>query len=298
MSLGEGILWVESLKSLLWVDIAESKLFRRRLCDDFADCWRFPIAPTSVAAWHGTRILLTTAYGLQAVDLSDGQSHKRLVLLEEGLGVRMNDGATDPMGRFWFGSMDLDEDLRNGKLYCLHTNGSVQPMLEGIGICNGITFARSGRVLYFSDSAAKTIYRCEIDTDSAQILNKEIFVGPDLFPGSPDGATVDDDGFLWSCRWDGWSICRFDTEGELKDAYEVPVQRPTRCAFGGPDLKTLYVTTARIGLDEIELARQPLAGSVLSLRVPHVGTESHVYAAPLSIEFNRSVSLQLPIGRR
>ena len=285
--LGEGILWIKSLDSLVWVDIERSRLFKQGILDETPDCWVLETKPTSIAAWCETRLLLTTERGLSVLDLSDDQLHEILVLCDASDDVRMNDGATDPQGRFWFGSMDLDGHSGNGKLYCLHGDGTVDIAMEGIGIGNGIAFANSGKIMYFADSAAGTIYRCEVDSRSAKILTREVFVGPHLGPGIPDGAAVDRDGCLWSCRWDGWSICRFDTDGTLDQVYELPVQRPTRCTFGGSDLRTLYVTTARIGLGEAELTKQSEAGSVLSLRVSHTGVESQPYSGSEHINLRR-----------
>lgn len=283
--LGEGILWIESLDSIVWVDIEGFKLFKQSLTDESVDCWTLQTKPTSISAWYGTRLLLTTERGLSALDLSDGHLCELLELCDVNDGVRMNDGVTDPQGRFWFGSMSLDGVAPNGKLYCLHDNGIVEIAMAGIGICNGIAFADKGKTMYFADSAEGTIYRCGVDLGSGKILSRELFVDTEVAPGVPDGATVDSEGCLWSCCWDGWSVCRFTLDGRLEQIYELPVQRPTRCAFGGHELRTLYVSTARIGLEQVELAKQPHAGSVLSFQVPHPGCKLQPFSGSIDAAF-------------
>lgn len=280
--LGEGVIWISAIGSILWVDIEGCSLYCKRILDGKVRSWRLARRPTAIAPWQGTCLMLVTETGLSLFDMDKGVERELLSLCDLGGPARMNDGGVDPSGRFWVGSMSQSGTGQEGKLYCVNVDGCVSVALEGIGICNGIVFADDGRTMYFADSAAGVIYRCRMDPVTGEIKEKQLFVAADAAEGSPDGAAIDNDGYLWSCRWDGWSIARFAPDGTLVKSVSLPVQRPTRCAFGNVDNATLYVTTARIGLDQETLLGQPLAGCVLAVGPGISGAEQISVAAEIS----------------
>jgi sugar lactone lactonase YvrE len=174
----------------------------------------------------------------------------------------MNDGACDPQGRFWAGSMAEDESAGAGALYRLGPDGSCGKILDGLTISNGIGWRPDGRVMYLADSGAGCVDAFDFDGSSGDIARRRTIVRVTGLGAAPDGLTVDAHGEIWVAMWDGAAVRRYNAQGELLATLPMPVDRPTSCAFGGRDLATLFVTTARFGLEPDALARQPDAGRV------------------------------------
>ena len=177
----------------------------------------------------------------------------------------MNDGACDPQGRFWAGTMAHDESSGAGVLYRLELDGSCTTVLAGLTISNGIGWSPDGSVMYLSDSGTSRIDRFDFDAATGQIRGRRTIVEiaePDV---APDGLTVDEHGDIWVALWGGAAVRCYSPVGSLLATVPLPVDRPTSCAFGGPDRTTLFITTARHGLDEAALARQPDAGHVFRI---------------------------------
>jgi len=138
---------------------------------------------------------------------------------------------------------------------------------KGFTISNGIGWSPDDRVMYFTDTPSRRIYRYDFDRASGGVSNRRVFVEVAPGHGGPDGMTVDAEGFVWSAQFDRWCINRYAPDGKLERSIRLPVQRPTTGMFGGPDLSILYVTSARMDLSEAQLAGQPHAGGVLALDV-------------------------------
>jgi sugar lactone lactonase YvrE len=177
----------------------------------------------------------------------------------------MNDGACDPQGRFWAGTMAYDESPGAGSLYRLGVDGSCAAVLTGLTISNGIDWSPDGGTMYLSDSGDRRIDAFRFEGSTGSIGDRRTFVQLDREEGAPDGLTVDAEGALWVALWDGGAVNRYGPDGALLATIELPVQRPTSCAFGGPDNSILFITTARAGLGEITLAKQAAAGAVLAI---------------------------------
>ncbi|MET3495995.1 SMP-30/gluconolactonase/LRE family protein [Variovorax boronicumulans] len=183
--------------------------------------------------------------------------------------MRFNDGRCDRQGRFWAGTMLLDMAAAApvGRLYS-YTNGSnsASLQLEDLIVPNGLAFSPDGRTMYLSDShpSVQAIWAFDYDTDSGTPSNRRLFVDMKPLPGRPDGAAMDVDGCYWICGNDAGLVHRFTPDGRLDRSLEVPVKKPAMCAFGGPSLDTLFVTSIRPG--GIDLSDQPLAGGVFALR--------------------------------
>jgi L-arabinonolactonase len=184
---------------------------------------------------------------------------------------RPNDGRCDRSGRFWYATMrdPPDPSGATGGLYRVDAGGGVALMLDGLFVGNGIAFSPDGRTLYCAESlpAVRTIWAFDLDPDSGDLSNRRIFATTVETGGRPDGAAVDSDGCYWSCLIDGGKIARFTPAGKLDRVIEVPVPWPTMCAFGGPGLDTLYITSLRrTGARAAEWPPQPLAGSIFACR--------------------------------
>ena len=183
--------------------------------------------------------------------------------------VRMNDGACDSGGRFWAGSMRLDEGAGGGCLYRLDADHSVATVCEGVTISNGIGWSPDDTLLYYVDTPTHTIDVFDFDAASGAAVNRRVLCTVDG-PGSPDGLVVDAEGCLWVAFWDGSAVRRYSPDGRIVDVVEIPAARATKAAFGGPDLSDLYITSA---------AGDGAHGGGLFIAQPGVaGLPAHAYA--------------------
>ncbi|MBV8566505.1 MAG: SMP-30/gluconolactonase/LRE family protein [Methylobacteriaceae bacterium] len=181
---------------------------------------------------------------------------------------RFNDGKCDRAGRFWVGSMH--NTLRgefSGFLYRLDRERGCIRMADGIAIPNSLAWSRDDRTMYFADTYRRTIFAYDFDIESGGIGNRRVFAPATGRPGAPDGSTVDVDNFLWNAVYGGGRLDRYAPDGRLDCEIRLPMSQPTSCAFGGPSLETLYVTSATQHMREEDLARQPFAGAVIALNV-------------------------------
>jgi len=199
-------------------------------------------------------------------------------------GMRFNDGRCDRQGRFLAGTMLLDmaAGAPVGRLYALEAgDDGLRLLLDNLIVPNGLAFSPDGRTMYLSDShpSVQTIWAFDYDTESGTPSNRRVFVDMNPLPGRPDGAAIDADGCYWICGNDAGLVHRFTPDGKLDRSLAVPVKKPAMCAFGGPRLDTLFVTSIRPG--GIDLSDQPLAGGVFALRPGTQGIEEP--------PFNRSV---------
>jgi len=192
----------------------------------------------------------------------EGGELKIILNPEEDLSqIRFNDGKCDRKGRFWVGTMDEVNYELDGSLYCLNIDKEILVKRRKIGISNGLGWSPDNSVFYYTDSAQRTIWAYDFKIDSGEISNERIFTKtPEDYV--PDGLTVDSGGYVWSAKWDGWKVVRYSPNGQVDMTIFLPVQRPTSCIFGGPKLDLLFVTSARIDLDEPTRKQQPNAGNI------------------------------------
>ncbi|MEO7787544.1 MAG: SMP-30/gluconolactonase/LRE family protein [Sphingomicrobium sp.] len=274
--LGEGPLWVARDAALYWVDIKGHRIFR--LDDAGRREWSTPMRVGSIAPRAGGGFVAGTEDGFFTFELGEEAIFTAIGDPEAHLpDNRFNDGKVDRHGRFWAGTMDDTEQAAVGALYRLGADHRWMMQDEGYGVTNGPAFNRAGDVLYHTDSARRRIYRLALSPDGT-LGPREIFAYFKGDEGYPDGMTVDAEDCLWVAFWDGWAIRRFSPSGEELAAFDVPVQRPTSVAFGGPALDRLYVTSARIGLDDAALAVQPLAGGLFMLEPGVAGIAEQPFA--------------------
>jgi sugar lactone lactonase YvrE len=263
--LSEGPRWDGDRDQLLWVDIVKSRLHRASVGEDVALRETAPIQfdrfVGAAAPAAGGGYVLAAGPGFLYLDRSGAVVE--LAQPEAGRDdVRMNDGACDPQGRFWAGTMAQDESPGAGVLYRLELDGTCTTVLTGLTISNGIGWSPDGSTMYLSDSGTATIDAFDFDAANGDLSRRRTIVRTTEFGFAGDGLTVDDDGDLWVAMWEGGAVRRYAPEGSLLLTVPLPVDRPTSCAFGGPDRSTLFITTARQGLEAPELARQPDAGRV------------------------------------
>jgi sugar lactone lactonase YvrE len=255
--LGEGALWCPLEQRLWWIDIQKPTLWRLQP-GGAVQHWPLPKPPGSFALRKDGGFLFAFRSGLATLD-KPGAEVKWLPGLEPG-DERFNDGKCDRAGRFWAGTMDRKLGSAIGRLYRVAPDFKLEAMDRGFTISNGIGWSPDNRTMYFTDTPSRRIYRYDFDAASGTIANRRVFVEVDPGDGGPDGMTVDAEGCVWSAQFDRWCVNRYDPDGKLERSVRLPVQRPTTCMFGGPDLDTLYITSAAMGLGD-----QKNAGGLFAL---------------------------------
>lgn len=277
--LGEGPTWVESENAIYWVDIKQNNLHRLNIKNSEKKSWYFDVAVTSIAARPNGGLVCTIADGYAFVALETG-TLEPIVLNEKHIAInRYNDGKLDAKGRFWAGTMD-DKGLQpSGSLYCLNSDLSINKMDDGYVISNGPAFSADNKTMYHTDTFKKTVYVFDFDLEAGTICNKRKFVEfTSEEEGKPDGMTVDSENCIWICHFGGHRITRYSQHGKVIKVYPLPVPNITSCTFAGPDLDTLYITTARIILSDEQLKKYPLSGSLFSFKPGVKGLATPLFA--------------------
>jgi sugar lactone lactonase YvrE len=266
--LGEGPIWDARASVLYWVDIAGCKvhIFKPATGGDRAIDVGQPVG--TVVPRRAGGVMVALRDGFAALDL-DSSALTMIADPEAHLpGNRFNDGKCDPAGRFWAGTMRQAEDQRGGgSLYRLDPDLSVHKMLGDVTVANGIAWSSDARTMYFIDTPTMTVAAFDYNLETGDIANPRPVVHTPDGPGFPDGMTIDAEGMLWVAYWGGWRVVRWNPHtGEALAVIELPVERVTAPWFGGPNLDELYITTARVGLNDAGLANQPHAGSIFVAR--------------------------------
>ena len=273
--LGEGPVWDDRSGTLYFVDIKGDAVCAY---DDRNGGWisPYPGGPSALALLEDESALLcASTHGLERFCLSSGVRRGGLASLPLSGGMRPNDGKCDSAGRFWIGTMDDREEQFVGALYRADGSGELIKMLPDIGVSNGLDWSPDGRQFYYTDSMRRTIWRFGHDPASGTLGRRETFATVTDGLAAPDGLAVDAEGYVWSAIWDGARIVRYAPDGAIDRVIATPVPRPTSLAFGGPDLATLYVTSARIGLSDAQLRDAPLSGALLACEPGVRGRASH-----------------------
>ena len=274
--LGEGPIW---WRGRLWfTDIKKKRIYA---CDGDGGArqsWDAPSEIGFLAPLKNGHFLAGAKTGLYDFDPATGSFTFARAVEPDRPGNRLNDGAVDAGGRLWFGSMDDAEEKATGRLYRLD-RGGLAVMDSDYVITNGPAFSPDGRVLYHTDTLKKIIYAFDTGADGS-LHNRRVFAAMEEGAGWPDGSVVDAQGCLWTGLFGGWGVRRYSPQGALMAQIFFPVANVTKLAFGGADLKTVYATTARKGLDAAAVAKQPLAGGVFCFEsdVPGLPQSSITFA--------------------
>jgi sugar lactone lactonase YvrE len=274
--LGEGPCWDARAQRLYWVDIYNHRVHEFDPAtgqDRFFDVGE--VVGFLAPAGEG-RLILGLRHRLAYLDTRSGAVTPSLEF-ETRPHLRCNDGKCDAGGRLWFGSMSTAGP--EASLYRHDPDGSLQVMETGLTVSNGLGWSPDGTTFYLTDSPVQVIYAYDFDAERGRIADRRVLVDLRGQPFFPDGLTVDRDGCLWSAMWDGWCVIRFDPDGREMLRVPMPVQRPTCCAFGGPDLSTLFITTAAVGLSEEEIQRSFHSGDLYALAAPVTGSAAREFGA-------------------
>ncbi len=262
--LGEGPLWSADENVLWFVDIKKKKIHRFDPTTKAGRSFDVPAPPGFLAHVEGGGLLVGMKTGLHHFDPATGACRLLRTVEPHKPGNRLNDGTVDHKGRLWFGSMDDSEEAPSGCLFCLDASG-LHERDPNYVITNGPALSPDGRTLYHTDTLEKIIYAFDVDGEG-ELSNKRIFIRIEEGAGYPDGPTVDAEGCIWTGLFAGWSARRYSPRGDLLATVRFPCANVTKLAFGGPDLRDVYVTTAWKGLDVAARVAQPEAGGLFHFR--------------------------------
>jgi sugar lactone lactonase YvrE len=277
--LAEGPVWDARVDALIWVDIYAGVVIRHR--PELGKSERIELGEHvgCIALTPEPDVLVAALRsGWHWVDLRTGE--RRLIAAPESdrPECRFNDGTVDRLGRFWTGTLEDGEERPAGRLYRLGPDCDVETMDEGFLCSNGIDWSLDDRWMFFVDSRRDAIFRYESDA-SGNIGARQTFIDTSSLEGIPDGICVDADGLLWCAFWDGAAVRAFDMNGTLVDVIDVPALRPTSLTFGGPDLRTMYITTAGLGLTQEQHDKWPASGAVLALPMARPGRAENIFGS-------------------
>ncbi|MFW5831837.1 MAG: SMP-30/gluconolactonase/LRE family protein [Prolixibacteraceae bacterium] len=276
--LGEGAVWNHKTNELLWVNIDREILnFYNPDLRNNKEMLTGQKIGTVVPAESG-QVLVALENGFYSLDPKTG-TKKFIADPEKDInGNRFNDGKCDPAGRFWAGTMSKNGEKGAGALYRLDPDSSVHKMIDNVSVSNGIIWSGDKRFMYYIDTPTRKVMRYDYDNKTGDIGNSKIVVEVAEEMGAPDGMTIDSDGNLWIALWGGSAVgCWNPESGELLQKIDVPAKNVTSCAFGDKDLKSLYITTARVGTDKEELDRFPEAGGLFKTRPGVKGVEASFF---------------------
>jgi D-xylonolactonase len=264
--LGEGPVWVERDQALRFVDIKKQQIHRYDPAGPSEESWKSPGQIGFILPAENGEFVAGLQSGLYRFDEASGSFDLIVEVEPDQPTNRLNDGAADPSGRLWFGTMDNGEKAKSGAFYCFHEGLLTRTGLDGIAITNGPAISPDGKLLYFVDTLKGTIGVADIREDGT-LGDARPFVRIDPRQGHPDGPTIDSEGHVWISLYAGWEARRYAPSGELVESVRFPIANITKIAFGDADLRTAYATTARQLLSADEIAKQPLIGALFEFRV-------------------------------
>ena len=260
--LGEGPVWVAAEGRLYWFDIHGRRLHWLEHASGAVGEFSLPVRASVAAPRRAGGLILVTEAGLATFDTAVGAFDLRQPMTFES-GFRTNDGKVDVAGRLWWSTMDDDGGKRPGALFRTDPNGRTHKVLEGLHIANTVSCSPNGDAMYLADSRLSTLWAFPIAADGS-LGERRVFIDTRGGDGAPDGSAVDAEGYVWNAQWGAWRVVRYAPDGAVDRIVAFPAAHVSSCAFGGPDLTTLYVTTAKEHLSAEARAAQPLAGHLFA----------------------------------
>ncbi|MBV9386175.1 MAG: SMP-30/gluconolactonase/LRE family protein [Chroococcidiopsidaceae cyanobacterium CP_BM_ER_R8_30] len=261
--LGEAPCWNSDENLLYWVDIYNHRVHQFNPATGAHQFFDVGEVVGCLAPAGKHRLIMALRSQLAFLDTGNGEVTPIIEIEHIHPDTRFNDGKCDATGRFWFGSVSASE--ATACLYHYDPNGTLQLLETGLTISNGLGWSPNEDTFYLTDSHCRTIYAYDFDSQSGSLSNRRVFINLTAESFEPDGLTVDQEGCIWSAMWNGWCIIRFDPSGKEMMRVQMPVQRPTSCTFGNSDLRMLYITTASVGLSEVEIQKSFYSGDLFHL---------------------------------
>ena len=277
--LGEGPIWHPGRQQLFFFDINEQTLFAIHANGEIADQWLFNETMAAAAIADDETLVLFSEFGLKGFQLATGGLARLTSIEADNPRTRSNDSRVHPSGAFWLGTMDNTEaEEAIGALYH-YRKGVVTQLKSGVRVPNATCFSPDGRTAYWTDTPTKQILKVETDPQTGMPVGEwSVFADVSDGRGFPDGAVVDSEGFLWNAKWGGGCVVRHAPDGSIDRVIDVPVSQVTCPAFGGPELKTLFITTAAKNLSAEQLAAEKVAGGLFAIEVDVAGQSEPIIA--------------------
>jgi xylono-1,5-lactonase len=275
--LGEGPMWSVREHALYWVDILGHRLHRYSPTEG-QRTWQFDEEVTAIAERSEVdELIITRRHGFARFNPKTEELTPLLQLETDIPSNRFNDGKCDRLGRFWAGTMDFGCERPTGSLYCLSPDLRCERVDSDYVVTNGPAWSSDYSTLYHNDSVNGRVYAFDFDLKTGHVSNKRIFLQFSQEDGSPDGMTTDAGGGLWIAHWGASKLTRHDSQGNILHTLDLPCSQITSCAFGGPDFRTLYITSAANGLSPQQLEREPLAGGLFALETDIAGLPANQF---------------------
>lgn len=283
MQLGECPIWHPEEQSLYWIDIPAMQVHRLHPESGMHRAWPLPSEPGCIARCSSGGLVVAMRSGIVLLDTDTGALTPLVDAPYDTTRLRFNDGRCDAAGRLWVGTLYEPRDRADAPLYRFE-HGKLTDSGNRATVSNGVAFSVDNKTLYHSDTTSHKISTYDFDAMTGELTNGRIFQQFSMdktanYGGRPDGAAVDSENAYWCAMFEGARVLRFSAKGELLHEVQLPVRCPTMIAFGGPDLRTLYITSGRQNRSAEELAKYPLSGYVLSMRVDVAGRIDFPYSA-------------------
>ena len=264
--LGECPVWSAHEEALYWVDIRAPALHRLHPDSGVTRTWALPSRIGSFGLREGGGAVVALVDGFHLLDLDTG-ALTFLTGPERVPGTRFNDGKVSPDGRFFAGTMDEEQLSRPvAALYRLDPDATLTAVVDGLIVSNGLAWSADGRTMFHSDSKAQVVWTYDYDPGSGAVGERRVLARPTAEQGRPDGAAVDEKGHYWSAGISAGVLNRWGPDGALDRSIPLPCSNPTAPCFGGPDLRTIFVTSLRHDLPAEVLADTPLSGGIFAVR--------------------------------
>ncbi len=277
--LGEGPRWHADEQKLYWVDIARHELHRFDPSTGQDDARTFDAPIGCFAFRRDGGLILAMKDGFATLDAWDAAPVPfGAQILSKKPDLRFNDGRTDSAGRFWAGTVNMAKSAHDAALYRLDPDGTIIGIEDGMLTCNGAAFSADGRQFRHADTPSHALRGYDVDPVAGTLSGRRIVHQFEMGTGRPDGGSFDAEGYYWSALFDGGRVVRIAPDGRIAQTVPLPVSRPTMIVFGGADLRTAYVTSARTGLSDVALAKEPLAGAIFRFRVDAPGVPEWSFA--------------------
>jgi sugar lactone lactonase YvrE len=276
--LGEGSIWHPKENKLYWVDIEGKSLHIYDPVTNKDKEFALGSRVGTVVPIESGGALVALQSGIHKIDTKTGKLTFISNPLPDTVNLRFNDGKCDPAGRFWIGTLAMDSRRRGAVLWRMDKDKSLHLMLDSVSISNGIVWTADRKTMYYNDTPTGTIQGFDYDDKTGEISNRRVVVRIARGGGSPDGMTIDADGNLWVALWGSGSVGKFDPRtGQLPQKIIVPAPNVSSCAFGGKNLETLYITTARAWVSEEKLKEFPLSGGLFAVKPGVRGVPAEFY---------------------
>ncbi|OZU88504.1 SMP-30/gluconolaconase/LRE domain protein [Virgibacillus indicus] len=277
--LGEGPWWDSDKQKLHWIDIEDKRIYSYKPQSKEYDYITVNQLIGSAAPTNSSRKLLCAMQnGFYMLDLQTGRT-EHIYDPEPGIhDNRFNDGKCDPAGRFWAGTMNMEGKSQRAALYCLDSKTGCRKVLSQVSISNGLCWSPDHRTMYYIDTPTREIVSFPYDLKNGTLGEKKAAVSFPAGQGVPDGMTIDVEGMIWVASWGGGHVSRWDpSTGKCLETIRVPASQVTSCTFGGENMDELYITSARVGLDEKALNNEPSAGGIFRIKTKTKGLPAYKY---------------------